>query len=109
VSVEIEFTDEFAAWWSDLAENEQTKVSVSIELLRRFGIALLFPHSSGVAGSRHSQMRELRIQVEGRRYRVLYAFNPLRTAFSCRAATRRAISAGMRSTFRWPTDSTTST
>jgi hypothetical protein len=79
MSVELEFTDEFAGWWSDLTENEQTKVAVSIELLRRFGVALTFPHSSGVAGSRHSQMRELRIQVEGRPYRVLYAFNPLRT------------------------------
>jgi hypothetical protein len=38
------------------------------------------PHSSGVESSRHKHMRELRIQHEGRPYRVLYAFDPRRTA-----------------------------
>ena len=38
------------------------------------------PHSSGVETSRHPRMRELRIQHEGRPYRVLYAFDPRRTA-----------------------------
>ena len=52
----------------------------SVDLLRQFGVSLSYPHSSGIAGSRHSHMRELRIQHEGRPYRVLYAFNPLRTA-----------------------------
>ena len=52
----------------------------SVELLRHFGVKLQFPHSSGIAQSRHGHMRELRIQHEGRPYRVLYAFNPLRTA-----------------------------
>src|SRR5215475_617821 len=40
----------------------------------------LFPHSSGVVSSKHARMRELRIQHEGRPYRVLYAFDPRRTA-----------------------------
>ncbi len=35
---------------------------------------------SGVNGSRHPHMRELRIQVQGRPFRVLYAFNPKRAA-----------------------------
>ena len=38
------------------------------------------PHSSGIEMSRHNQVRELRIQHEGRPYRVLYAFNPRRAA-----------------------------
>lgn len=41
---------------------------------------LRFPHSSGVKGSKHGHMRELRIQHEGRPYRVLYAFDPRRVA-----------------------------
>ena len=36
--------------------------------------------SSGVNGSRHSPMRELRVQVHGKPFRVLYAFSPKRTA-----------------------------
>ncbi|HYK18278.1 MAG TPA: type II toxin-antitoxin system RelE/ParE family toxin [Bryobacteraceae bacterium] len=39
-----------------------------------------YPVSSGVIGSRHSHMRELRIQIQGRPFRILYAFNPKRVA-----------------------------
>jgi hypothetical protein len=80
VPIEIEFTGEFESWWNDLTDREQSKVAATVELLRQLGIGLPFPHSSGVAASRHTHMRELRIQVEGRPYRVLYAFNPLRDA-----------------------------
>jgi hypothetical protein len=41
---------------------------------------LRMPHSSGVGTSRHTHMRELRIQHEGRPYRVLYAFDQRRTS-----------------------------
>ncbi len=41
---------------------------------------LPFPYSSGVNGSRHSAMRELRVQHRGRPYRVLYIFDPRRVA-----------------------------
>lgn len=44
------------------------------------GPGLGYPHSSGVAGSRHSYMRELRVQHQGRPYRVFYAFDPRRSA-----------------------------
>ena len=44
------------------------------------GTELGYPQSSGVHGSRHGNMRELRIQHRGRPYRVLYAFDPRRTA-----------------------------
>jgi hypothetical protein len=80
VPIEVEFTGEFGSWWNDLTDREQARVAASVELLRQLGIALPFPHSSGVAASRHPHMRELRIQVDGHPYRVLYAFNPLRNA-----------------------------
>jgi len=38
------------------------------------------PHSSAIEMSRHKHMRELRVQHEGRPYRILYAFDPRRTA-----------------------------
>jgi hypothetical protein len=49
-------------------------------LLQRFGPALRFPYSASIASSRHSHMRELRVQHAGRPYRILYAFDPRRTA-----------------------------
>ena len=80
MAVEIEFTSEFERWWDGLTEDEQARVRASVELLRQYGVALSFPHSSGVSTSRHAHLRELRIQCEGNPYRVLYAFNPLRNA-----------------------------
>ena len=80
VPVEIEFTDEFGSWGHGLTEDEQTRVRASVELLRQYGVSLSFPHSSGIAMSRHTHLRELRVQCEGDPYRVLYAFNPLRNA-----------------------------
>ncbi len=77
--VEIEFTDEFDEWWKSLSADEQESMYAGVELLRMAGVSLPFPYSSGVAASRHSHMRELRVQHAGRPFRVLYAFDPLRT------------------------------
>jgi hypothetical protein len=46
----------------------------------RSGTTLGFPHSSGINGSRHGHMRELRTQHGGRPFRTLYAFDPRRNA-----------------------------
>ena len=76
----IEYTDLFGEWWHDLSEAEQEDVAAVVELLEIKGPQLPFPHSSGITGSKHSHMRELRIQHAGRPYRVLYAFDPRRMA-----------------------------
>ena len=76
----VEVTDEFKTWWRNLDEDEQVSVAATVTLLEVRGTALGFPYSSGVKGSRHGHMRELRIQHRGRPYRILYAFDPRRTA-----------------------------
>jgi hypothetical protein len=80
VAWEVEFTDEFEEWWDGLEEGEQIKVDAAIRMVEEYGPELLYPMSSGVSRSRHSHMRELRIQVHGRPFRVLYAFDPKRAA-----------------------------
>lgn len=77
---EIEYTDEFGAWWDSLDEKEQASISSSVDLLGVLGPGLRFPHSSGNIGSSHGNLRELRIQHAGRPYRVLYTFDPRRCA-----------------------------
>ncbi|MBS0509248.1 MAG: type II toxin-antitoxin system RelE/ParE family toxin [Proteobacteria bacterium] len=77
---EVEYTDELGEWWVDLTEAEQESIDASVRLLEEKGPNLGFPHSSGIEGSKHSHMRELRVQHEGRPYRVLYAFDPRRCA-----------------------------
>lgn len=77
---QVEYTDEFGAWWDTLGDDERIRLTASVGLLERRGPSLPFPHSSGVGGSRHSHMRELRVQVGGRPLRVFYAFDPHRAA-----------------------------
>lgn len=77
---EVEYTNELEEWWTNLTESEQESIASSVGLLEEKGPNLGFPHSSGIGGSKHSHMRELRIQHEGRPYRILYAFDPRRNA-----------------------------
>ena len=80
MSWEVEYTDEFGGWWNSLNEAEQDTVGAQGLLLEQLGPHLGFPHSSGIAGSKHSHLRELRVQHKGEPYRVLYAFDPRRMA-----------------------------
>ncbi len=77
---EVEYTDELGVWWDTLDEGEQESIAVCVRLLEERGPNLPFPYSSGVEGSRHSHMRELRIQYKGKPYRIFYAFDPRRIA-----------------------------
>lgn len=80
MACEVEYTDEFGAWWQALAEGEQDDVAAIVDLLESRGVALGHPHSSGINGSRHSHMRELRVQSGGQPIRIFYAFDPVRVA-----------------------------
>lgn len=77
---EVEYTDEFGAWWADLEDDASRRIAAAVNLLASHGPALRFPHSSGINGSRHAHMRELRVQSGGRPLRIFYAFDPRRTA-----------------------------
>lgn len=52
---DVEVTDEIKVWWSGLTEAECISVEIAILLLEE-------PYSSKVNGSRHSALRELRVQ-----------------------------------------------
>lgn len=80
VAWEVEFTDEFEEWWHTLSESEQGKVDARVTLLMERGPHLGFPFSSQVQTSRFPAMRELRAQAGGDPLRMLYAFDPQRTA-----------------------------
>ena len=44
------------------------------------GRSFPIPYSSGIKGSKHGHMRELRVQSGGKPLRSFYAFDPRRTA-----------------------------
>ena len=81
---EVEYTDEFEAWWSGLTEEEQIALDAKVHLLEQHGPVLPRPHSDVIVTSKHANMKELRGKVIFSHHRVelrvLYAFDPRRTA-----------------------------
>lgn len=77
---EVEYTDEFGAWWENLGEDEQASINAVVLVLEQIGPALTRPYADTVQGSRYPNMRELRVQHQGRPFRLLYAFDPRRVA-----------------------------
>jgi hypothetical protein len=77
---DVEYADEFSAWWDSLTEEEQDSVAHVVKLLILRGVNLSRPYADTLYGSQFPNMKELRIQHEGRPYRVLFAFNPRRSA-----------------------------
>jgi hypothetical protein len=81
MAYEVEVSDQFKVWYEDLSEPEQNSVERVVLMLAEAGPALGYPQSTGIKNSKFNHMRELRIQHEGRPYRVLFAFDPVRVAF----------------------------
>jgi len=77
---EVEYTDEFEQWWKGLDEGEQDAVDRVVLMLTKAGPALGRPYVDTIEHSKHSHMKELRTQHSGAPYRVLFAFDPRRTA-----------------------------
>jgi hypothetical protein len=77
--IEVIATDEFEAWFAELDENDTKAVVRGVDLLEARGVALGFPYTSDIKGSRYA-LRELRVQSGGKPLRILYAFDPKRQA-----------------------------
>jgi hypothetical protein len=80
MSWNVEYTDEFGDWWAALTIAEKENITATAEMLMLRGPELPFPHSSSIEGSKHSHMRELRVQSDGKPLRIFYAFDPIRSA-----------------------------
>ena len=76
---EVEFTDEFDAWWESLTENQQDAVNGRVLVLTEEGPDLGRPIVDHIKTSRHPNMKELRASASGN-LRVLFAFDPRRQA-----------------------------
>lgn len=77
---DVEYTDEFERWWNTLDEEVQDSIDRIVHVLQAAGPALSRPLVDTLKGSRHAHMKELRVQRHGEPYRVLFAFDPRRTA-----------------------------
>lgn len=74
---DVEYTDEFGAWWDGLDPSDQNRIAAYILLLQEYGPALGRPEADTLRGSRHANMKELRPLPS---IRVLFAFDPRRVA-----------------------------
>jgi hypothetical protein len=77
VSWEVEYTDEFEAWWDGLTADEQRKLEAAVDVLQEEGPGLGRPLVDTIKSSRHKNMKELRPRGA---IRVLFCFDPRRTA-----------------------------
>lgn len=73
------YTDQFGAWFETLDEDQQDAVIARVELLEMEGPALGRPTVDTIEGSRHPNMKELRVS-KGGAIRILFAFDPRRQA-----------------------------
>ncbi|PWC17719.1 type II toxin-antitoxin system RelE/ParE family toxin [Brenneria corticis] len=74
----IETTDTFDHWFDGLDDADRINVLAYIMVLREKGPMLTRPYADSVNGSRHRNMKELRVQSQGDPIRVFFAFDPRR-------------------------------
>jgi hypothetical protein len=72
----VEYTDQFGEWWDTLTAEDQQAIDAAVRLLEESGPGLGRPLADTVEGSRHQNMKELRVRT----IRILFAFDPRRTA-----------------------------
>lgn len=80
MSWRVETVELFDRWWATLGEPERISVVAIVRVLEERGPALGRPYVDQIKGSRHQNMKELRVQHRSRPLRILFAFDPRRTA-----------------------------
>src|SRR3954468_22021474 len=74
----IEFHDAFAEEFRGWRHDVQRTAATSIATLQLLGPTLGRPHADTLKGSRHANMKELRLSVGDGEWRIAYAFDPRR-------------------------------
>lgn len=77
---EVEVTDQFDEWADGLAPDDSDALDEAIEVLARKGPSLRRPLVGEITTSRHKNMKELRRSSGNHDFRILFAFDPRRTA-----------------------------
>lgn len=71
--------EDFALWLKTLPRPQIAAILKIAAYLREFGPTLGRPYVGKINGSEFSNMKELRVQIAGAPWRVLFAFDPNRT------------------------------
>ncbi|MBI5639810.1 MAG: type II toxin-antitoxin system RelE/ParE family toxin [Nitrospirae bacterium] len=76
----IERTDRIARWIVELDDDVREAILKSLLILREIGPSLGRPHVDTIKGSRHKNMKELRVQSKQKLIRIFFAFDTERKA-----------------------------
>lgn len=76
----VVLTDCFKSWLSQQDEACANTVLIALANLQTYGPLLGRPHADTVNGSQFRNMKELRVQHQGKPIRAFFAFDPLRQA-----------------------------
>ena len=74
------YSQEFAEWLISLDDDTFDDVQAMIELLKEYGYNLARPYADTLNDSNLTNLKELRIQSNGRPLRAFFVFDPLRQA-----------------------------
>lgn len=73
--------EQFDRWFLDLSEAEQKSILIGIYKLEAFGPMLGRPDADTLTNTQKvKNLKELRVQHQGKPYRVFFAFDPIRQA-----------------------------
>ena len=77
---DVKQTEEFQLWFEDLDAAAKEDIFASVRVLSEIGPSLGRPRVDTVKLSRHKNIKELRVQSRGRPFRIMFAFDPSRSA-----------------------------
>jgi hypothetical protein len=77
---DIQLDDDFAVWLAGLDADLRNEIIAHANLLSEHGPQLGRPYVDTLEDSAYTNMKELRVQFRGDPWRILFAFDPTRTA-----------------------------
>jgi len=77
---EILFNHEFEGWFDTQEESLKERIASILDILAEEGSLLGRPYVDTIKESFFTNMKELRVQHEGRPWRILFCFDPRRRA-----------------------------
>lgn len=91
MSWSIVFDPDFERELAQLPRTVLNQFEFRTNLLRQQGPALGRPYADTLVGSRHTNMKELRLSAEGGGWRIAFAFDPNRQAILLLAGNKQGI------------------
>ncbi|MFN9927455.1 MAG: type II toxin-antitoxin system RelE/ParE family toxin [Phenylobacterium sp.] len=90
----VQFHAEFACEADELSETVRVELIALIRLLEHLGPSLGRPAADTLSGSKHANMKELRLRADGGVWRIAFAFDPKRSAILLVGGDKSGVASG---------------